>query len=114
MHDKKIEQAIAELTKNRAAEAPQFDKVLQRKRPQRRGLWLAAAAILIPAAILVVAGLTGSKETPIVETSIDVVEWRAPSDVFLQPASDVWYSRAPQLGDFSLSIYDGTRREETP
>ena len=114
MHDKKIEQAIAELTQNRAAQAPQFDKVLQRKRPLRSGVWLAAAAILIPAAILVVAGLTGSKETPIVEASIDVVAWRAPSDVFLRPASDVWHRGAPQLGDFSLSIYDGTSREETP
>jgi hypothetical protein len=111
--DERIQQGIAELTKRRSRQAPDFETLLSRRESpkQHRGYmlgWIAAAA-------LIVFGLSLWLMVPNVEdpqgemlAQLEAVgDLSAATDVFLPTGNPRWMSETPPLGQADLTIYTG-------
>jgi len=110
-----IERGIRELTRRRELQAPDFDRlverpVFRRKAPRRWG-WVAASAATAAVLLAVILFRPASVDSDPGWQQV-VVDWRAPTDVFLPDLDPPWLSGPPPLGREGLIVYTATRSSD--
>ncbi len=114
--DDNIQRGIADLTRRRARQAPDFEKLLHRQAlpGSRRGYalgWLGAAAAIVFGLSLWLVSPNREKEQQAMLAQLAMVgDWNAATDVFLPPLEHRWLGEMPPLGRTDLTIYTGTEQ----
>lgn len=108
--DRRIEKTLGELARRQGQAAPEFDRLLESRKPAGpRWVGLAAAAAVVA---VLLASFAWNRATAPNELTIaqlqTLTDWQAPTDVFLTSTDSLFANRIPPLGQTELRIYTGT------